>query len=100
MKPRERDKDLRDERDAQPGVAHQQQNNRQARGERAQSPSEPGGDGGEENQQGHFQRQRNAVNELAGDDGVGHVPMFADEKRVLFQRCGAFIGQVVALLPE
>ena len=37
------------------------------------------------------------MNKLAGQNGVGHVPMFADQKCVLGQRGGAMIAQVVAL---
>jgi hypothetical protein len=78
-------------------IGQQQQQNRRRSHKGPHLPGEKRRQRAEKNNQRHFQRQRCAADELAGDDGVGDVPMFADEQRVLFQRRRAAVGQIVAL---
>ena len=74
----------------------QQQASAQCR-KRAQLPGEKRGERAEKNDQRQFHRQRRAADEPAGDDGIGDVPVFADEQRVALQRRRAAVGQIVSL---
>ena len=78
-------------------INRRQQEDSARRRERAQLPGEKRGERAEKNDQRQFHRQRRAADELAGDDGIGDVPVFADEQRVAFQRRRAAVGQIIAL---
>ncbi len=78
-------------------VSRREQKNSARRRERAQLPGEKRGERAEENDERQFHRQRRAPNELAGEDGVGDVPVFADEQGVALQRRRAAVGQIIAL---
>ncbi len=78
-------------------VNRREQESSARRRERAQLPGEKHGQHAEENDERQFQRQRRAADELPGDDGIGDVPILADEESVAFQRRRAAVGQVVAL---
>ena len=78
-------------------IGQQQQQHRCRSHKGPHLPGEKGCQRAEKNNQRHFRWQRGAADELAGDDGVGNVPILADEQRVFFQRRCAKVRQVIAL---